>query len=342
MDPTSPGLFVPFSGDPDTTEEGCLNNEREETGLLSDCGSWDFAPVEYGAFGSFQQDDWRIAASNTSDNGKAQCSKLSGFCNIPVMRYVTTFKNTLPPNPGTSDGHPMATDRDWVFSVDYSNTIDPEDSSGGADIFQLHVASEITEPTALLLFDIPGQPGTVRLWTVGKPVLTFQRPLMVEDVNITVHYKADVEKMDFYWDGERLAEDIVLAEGDPNFDYLTNDLHYVQMGSSSPSGVISQSFDNMIVGVVGAQSNMPGDANGDGVVDVADLGVLGANFNQSNMTFADGDFNDDGIVDVADLGILGANWSASQATGNTSALVPEPTTLSLLAMSVLVVGRRRC
>ena len=86
---------------------------------------------------------------------------------------------------------------------------------------------------------------------------------------------------------------------------------------------------------------IPGDANGDGMVDVADLGVLGANFNQSNMTFADGDFNDDGIVDVADLGILGANWSASQAAGNTSALVPEPTTLSLLAMSVLMVGRRR-
>ena len=54
-----------------------------------------------------------------------------------------------------------------------------------------------------------------------------------------------------------------------------------------------------------------------------------------------GDFNDDGIVDVAGLGILGANWTASQAIGNASALVPEPATLSLLVMSVLVVGRRR-
>lgn len=35
--------------------------------------------------------------------------------------------------------------------------------------------------------------------------------------------------------------------------------------------------------------------------------------------------NCDGIVDVADLGVLGANWTALQTTGNASALVPEPT-----------------
>jgi len=56
---------------------------------------------------------------------------------------------------------------------------------------------------------------------------------------------------------------------------------------------------------------------------------------------APGDANFDGLVDVADLGILGANWTASQSTGNASAVVPEPITLSLLAMSVLMVGRRR-
>ena len=85
----------------------------------------------------------------------------------------------------------------------------------------------------------------------------------------------------------------------------------------------------------------PGDANFDGIVDVADLGILGANFNADDMQWDTGDFNLDSTTDVADLGILGANWSASQSTGNASALVPEPTTLSLLAMSVLAVSRRR-
>ena len=85
----------------------------------------------------------------------------------------------------------------------------------------------------------------------------------------------------------------------------------------------------------------PGDANFDGIVDVADLGILGANFNAADMQWNTGDFNLDSMTDVADLGILGANWSASQTTGNGSALVPEPATLSLLAVSVLMVGRRR-
>ena len=83
------------------------------------------------------------------------------------------------------------------------------------------------------------------------------------------------------------------------------------------------------------------DFNFDGLVDVADLGIVGVNFNAADMQWNTGDFNLDNMTDVADLGILGANWTASQATGNASALVPEPTTLSLLAISVLVVGRRR-
>ncbi len=85
----------------------------------------------------------------------------------------------------------------------------------------------------------------------------------------------------------------------------------------------------------------PGDANLDHIVDVSDLGILGSHFGENGVTFLEGDFNGDGIVDVADLGILGANWTASQATGNASALVPEPAALSLLAMSVLMVGHRR-
>ncbi len=88
---------------------------------------------------------------------------------------------------------------------------------------------------------------------------------------------------------------------------------------------------------------LAGDANGDGTVDVADLGIVGANFGQSGKTFADGDFNDDGSVDVADLGIVGANWSTAQATSTTdlAALVPEPAVLGVFLMGLPLLTKRR-
>jgi hypothetical protein len=53
----------------------------------------------------------------------------------------------------------------------------------------------------------------------------------------------------------------------------------------------------------------PGDANGDGKVDVSDLGILAANYGMtSGATLDKGDFNGDGKVDVSDLGILAANY----------------------------------
>jgi hypothetical protein len=56
------------------------------------------------------------------------------------------------------------------------------------------------------------------------------------------------------------------------------------------------------------QECIPGDANGDGMIDVGDLGILAANYGQSGKTCAQGDFNGDGLVDVGDLGILAAHY----------------------------------
>lgn len=66
-------------------------------------------------------------------------------------------------------------------------------------------------------------------------------------------------------------------------------------------------------------TQIPGDANGDGKVDVGDLGILAANYGRnlqsegvaSNLWWSLGDFNQDGKVDVGDLGILAANYGLS-------------------------------
>ncbi|MEM7806624.1 MAG: PEP-CTERM sorting domain-containing protein [Planctomycetota bacterium] len=93
--------------------------------------------------------------------------------------------------------------------------------------------------------------------------------------------------------------------------------------------------------------SLPGDANGDGTVDLADFGILRANFGSTMGTFATGDFNGDMNVDLADFGILRANFGTSTPSdiaaldGWYASVVPEPTTAAALALgSLCVLGRR--
>jgi hypothetical protein len=58
---------------------------------------------------------------------------------------------------------------------------------------------------------------------------------------------------------------------------------------------------------------LAGDANRDRKVDVADLGILATNWQQSPRTFSQGDFDYSGTVDVNDLGILATKWQQQLA-----------------------------
>jgi hypothetical protein len=98
-----------------------------------------------------------------------------------------------------------------------------------------------------------------------------------------------------------------------------------------------------------------GDANLDGQVDIADLGILAANWHQPGRNWLAGDFNGDGRVDIADLGILASNWQSGLTGDGSSSFaaamaafdrmlestVPEPTALPLLGLAGLAALRRR-
>ncbi len=92
-----------------------------------------------------------------------------------------------------------------------------------------------------------------------------------------------------------------------------------------------------------------GDANSDGMVDIMDLAILGANINTdmailgANINIDDrlwmhGDFNFDGVVDVEDLAILGTHWTNLNELSLTGAwtdsgsdnLLPEPSSSALM------------
>jgi hypothetical protein len=56
-----------------------------------------------------------------------------------------------------------------------------------------------------------------------------------------------------------------------------------------------------------------GDADRNRTVDVADLGILATNWQQSPRNFGEGDFDYNGTVDVNDLGILATAWQSTLA-----------------------------
>ncbi|MAE62255.1 MAG: hypothetical protein CMJ49_12980 [Planctomycetaceae bacterium] len=94
----------------------------------------------------------------------------------------------------------------------------------------------------------------------------------------------------------------------------------------------------------------PGDVNDDGVVDVGDLAVVGAQWGGPGGT-PNGDvaplLGGDGVVDVADLAMVGANWGGGvgPAVHGDGVMVPGPAAgvgvWALLAGTWVGGGRRR-
>jgi hypothetical protein len=101
-----------------------------------------------------------------------------------------------------------------------------------------------------------------------------------------------------------------------------------------------------------------GDANLDGRVSIADLSILASNWQQSDRSWFHGDFDYSGTVTIADLSLLASNWQAGVPSGSTGSgmsfgealamfdvfdgvVIPEPTALITLAMTLLALRRRR-
>jgi len=102
---------------------------------------------------------------------------------------------------------------------------------------------------------------------------------------------------------------------------------------------VSADIDAMSV-IHGLPAPIPGDANRDDAVNLADLSVLAFHWDTAaGATWDDGDFDADGAVALADLSILAFHWLQTRSAGGPS--VPEPTALAMLTAGAAAAMRRR-
>ncbi|MBN2217524.1 MAG: autotransporter-associated beta strand repeat-containing protein [Pirellulales bacterium] len=103
-----------------------------------------------------------------------------------------------------------------------------------------------------------------------------------------------------------------------------------------------ESTNNIALIVTGTL--IPGDTDGNQIVNEADALVLSNNWGASvtQGDYSAGDFNDDGVVNAADAAILAANWG-DHTGGEATAPVPEPTMLVLIlaGLAGMTLARRR-
>jgi hypothetical protein len=80
----------------------------------------------------------------------------------------------------------------------------------------------------------------------------------------------------------------------------------------------------------------PGDANGDGQVDINDLTIVLANYNQVGDAWSQGAMDGDpsGTVDINDLTIVLSNYGVTYTAGGPQG-VPEPCAVTLLAAGLV-------
>ncbi|QDU71316.1 dockerin type I domain-containing protein [Mucisphaera calidilacus] len=281
------------------------------------------------------------------------------------------FYMTQPRNDGNeagllifdADGNELFNSREWTLANGLDGFVDDIDSAptlGVQDVFRfIHTARTSPDGEFIALHartnpfdaqnpltDQPGDDGELGtdddtgeavyifpLLENGLPDLTLDltgdKPLFANMQTVAAHDSGSSNsRSEVIWD---LAGNLYVT--------MNIDEKVRIFGPGGDSEAITSSDGTFTINGVtyggGDEPGIPGDANGDGKVDLLDLSILASNFDGTDTPYdvSDGDFNGDGFVNLLDLSILASNFETSPA--------PEPAAAGLLGLGAMALLRRR-
>ena len=141
------------------------------------------------------------------------------------------------------------------------------------------------------------------------------------------------------WDdlGEQILTDAAFVSGatnrfvitapidvKPTADFFAARFRVGPFGLSYDGPANAGEVEDYLLPAAGPGGAVMGDVNGDGMVDLLDLDIVGMNFGLTPATPAQGDLNGDNVVDLLDLDIVGMNFgSSSFALASAPVATPE-------------------
>jgi hypothetical protein len=131
---------------------------------------------------------------------------------------------------------------------------------------------------------------------------------------------------------------VVFSNDANGFDGYVKGRYYTETGATGTGRDIGLSF------LVSTQPTfLPGDTNGDNIVDVAtDLQAIASNFRKTVVDISSGDLNGDTYVDFDDFQIWKDNYTGPVPASALAFLkVPEPGAAVVAAMGLLTLAARR-
>lgn len=212
---------------------------------------------------------------------------------------------------------------------------------------------------------VPGGDGRIASFDLGEDSWNTYRSLAMNQpgslafvANVTGTASGTDELALFYFD-DNLGLLTVAREGQALFDSTLTSLEFTDDDTDDVDGLNNHNTVAYRFSLSDSRSGiatwtppsldelMPGDANLDGTVSLADFLILRSNFGSDTAYFTTGDFTRDGVVSLADFLVLRANFGGSGEDAATIdgwlATVPEPTGVGLLTLGCAagLLRRRR-